>query len=236
MRTNHTKTHPLVTELQVVFSSHADSTKSVEMSRYMKNHFSFYGISKPQRAVIQKPFIGMCKAQKSSELIPVVSQLWKLPERENQYTCLDILDAARRQADDDMFKVYIELVTDKSWWDTVDILASNLIGGYCMQKHKDYKPMFIEFSMHDNIWLNRVALLHQLKYKHRTDEKLLIDCISNCKHKKEFFVQKAIGWALRQHSRINPAFIKRYCDKHALSNLARREALKIISSAKMNKV
>ena len=228
MRTNHTKTHPLVKELQAVFSSHADSTKSVEMIRYMKNNFPFYGIGKPQRATLQKSFIAACKSQQSSDLIPLVHQLWNLPEREYQYTCLDMLDAARRHADDAMFKVYIGLVTNKSWWDTVDLLASNLIGGYCMHKHSQYKAMFIEYSKHENIWLNRLSLLHQLKYKHRTDEQLLINCISNCKHKKEFFVQKAIGWALRQHSRVNPSFVKYYCEKHPLSNLARREALKLL--------
>ena len=222
---------PLTKKLQSVFSAHSNQVKAAEMSRYMKNHFPYFGISKPERARIQKPFIEECKQLKGTELTLLARQLWTLPHREFQYTCMDMLDATRKAADETMLNVYVDLVTEKSWWDTVDILASNLIGKYCQPNHTPYKSMFVKFSKHENIWLNRVALLHQLKYKHNTDETLLIACISHCKHKKEFFVQKAIGWALRQHSRVNPVFVANYCSKYPLSNLAKREAMKLITSA-----
>jgi 3-methyladenine DNA glycosylase AlkD len=222
------KLHPVVAELQHVFTAHADTEKAEGMSRYMKNLFSFHGISKPERAVLQKHFVQRCKTIDAVDIITIARQLWSLPQREYQYTCMDMLKAVNKKWNEPMLQFFLKLVGEKSWWDTVDMIATNLMGAYCLRNHEQYKPMMIQLSKHDNIWYNRVALIHQLKYKQHTDAKLLMECIFNCMHKKEFFIQKGIGWALRQYAYVNANFVKRFAETQPLSNLAKREALKHI--------
>jgi 3-methyladenine DNA glycosylase AlkD len=221
-------TSELVKELVSTFEKHADLSISMEMSKYMKNHFPFLGIKKPLRVELQKPFIANVKLLGSAEIIEAVKLLWNLPEREFQYTAIELLVACKRKWNEAFSQLFIELITEKSWWDTVDIIASKLIGGYYFKEHSHYKHLFIKWSLDENIWLNRVALIHQLSYKNNTDKDLLLQIILNVVHKQNFFIRKGIGWALRQYSYIEPHFVLQQVEILPLSNLSKREAIKAI--------
>lgn len=222
----------LVNELVNAFESHADAELAKGMSQYMKNHFTFLGIQKPMRLKLQKPFIDEMKQGSSDEVIECVQLLWGMNEREYQYTAIELLVANKKKWNKEFSQLFIWMITEKSWWDTVDTIATKLIGGYFQKYHSAYQAMFIDWSLDDNIWLNRVALIHQLTYKNNTDKDLLLQIISNVIHKQNFFIRKGIGWALRQYSYIEPHFVMQQVEMLPLSNLSKREALKAMHRMK----
>lgn len=221
-------TSELVKELVSTFKKHANHSQSLEMSQYMKNHFPFLGIKKPLRVELQKTFIAKAKLLSSAEIIEVVKLLWNLEEREFQYTAIELLVACKKKWDETFSQLFVELITDKSWWDTVDLIASKLIGGYYLKEHSHYNHLFIKWSLDENIWLNRVALIHQLSYKNLTNTDLLLQIILNVMHKQDFFIRKGIGWALRQYSYTDAHFVEQQVELLPLSNLSKREAIKAI--------
>lgn len=203
---------------------HSDDTNAFLMSKYMKNNFPFYGIKKPKLREISRPILKEIKSYTNDELYQLVSELWKENEREMQYIALDILRKIliKREI---RIKVIEKLITTKSWWDSVDEF-SNLTGEY-FKSNFDLE-LLNQWVDSENIWLNRSALLFQLNYKKITNEDLLQNFINRLKHKKEFFIQKAIGWVLRQYSKTNPKWVIYIVEKEALFGLARREALRLI--------
>lgn len=224
MRTN--PYHPITEKLIEVFTDHADPERASAMSAYMKNQFPFIGLPKPVRSELQKSFFTIARSEPIETIHQLAQELWSLPEREYQYVAMELLMAAKRKWNQESLSLFEKLVLQKSWWDTVDLIASKMIGGFCRNEHWRYKKLILGYATSDNIWLNRVAIIHQLTYKSETDMMLFEEIFQRCGHKKEFFVQKAIGWALRQYSGIDPKAVIRFSEKHALSSLARREALR----------
>lgn len=222
--------HDYVKQLHETLEAHSDKEKAEGMSKYMKNRFAFLGISKPQRAELQKHFLAACKLLPMNELHEIALELWDMNEREYQYVCMEMLQSNKKKWNEDSLQLFVKLVALKSWWDSVDMIASNLIGMYCLPTHAKHVPTMQAFSKDENMWYNRVAVIHQLKYKQHTNEDLLVEVIYNCMHKNEFFIQKAIGWALRQYAYTRPDFVKRFVETNTLSNLAKREALKRIQT------
>ena len=220
------KQHPLIEALVEVFTDHADPEKAAAMTAYMKNHFPFVGLQKPVRAELQKEFLAAAKNESITTVHKIVKELWSLPEREYQYVAMELLVATKRKWNEDSLLVFETLALQRSWWDTVDLITSKLFGGYCRKEHERYKELFLDYASKENIWLNRVAIIHQLTYKAATDMVLFEEIFLRCGHKKEFFIQKAIGWALRQYSSVDPNAVIRFAEKHPLSALARREALR----------
>lgn len=218
-----------VEKLTITLSQHGDAEKAKAMSKYMKNLFPFLGIQKPLRAKLQKEFILKSKTLSSEEIKQIALELWLLPEREYQYICLDMLSSCHKKWDETYWSLFIGLAAVKSWWDTVDLIASGLIGKIYLQDYlKNGEEKILELSLHDSIWLNRIALLFQLHYKQNTNLLLLFTAIENCKGKKDFFIQKAIGWALRQLSYTNPDIVISYTETKSITALAKREGLKAI--------
>ncbi|MFT6151359.1 MAG: 3-methyladenine DNA glycosylase AlkD [Flavobacteriales bacterium] len=121
------------------------------------------------------------------------------------------------------------MITNKSWWDTVDLITTNLVGNYFKLFPEQIIPITKIWMESDNIWLQRTCLIFQLKYKEEIDTDLLTDYILQLKDTKEFFINKAIGWILREYTRTNPEWVIDFVNKHELSNLSKREALKLIS-------
>lgn len=120
------------------------------------------------------------------------------------------------------------MVVQKTWWNTVDYIAANLIGGY-FQKYPEKRDIYIDKWLNsNNIWLQRCTLLFQLKYKEDLDTLLLSRCILELKDTKEFFLNKAIGWSLRQHLKVDPEWVRQFIEKTQLSNLSVREGSKYI--------
>ncbi|WP_035097766.1 DNA alkylation repair protein [Anoxybacteroides tepidamans] len=221
-------TSPYVHKLIQQLRAHHNQTNAESMKKYMRDQFEFIGIKTPKRRELLKEFITEHGLPPFAELPEVVRELWELPEREFQYIALTFLEKARKKLTTDDIPFIEELIVNKSWWDTVDLLAANIVGTI-LQNYQDCIPVYAEkWIQSDHIWLQRTALLFQLKYKHETDEELLYHLIRQCRHSKEFFIQKAIGWALREYSKTSPASVERFVESEHLAPLSRREALKVI--------
>ena len=208
----------------IPFKNKADA---MQMSSYMKNHFPFLGVKSPVRKKVQQQW--MSKLPKETNRWDIVSLLWDKEEREYQYIALDYLN---KMPEKDFYivdhKMLEELLITKSWWDSVDTLASNAVGR-CFKAFPEQIDVVVNrWRNSDNMWLNRTCLIFQLKYKNEVDFDLLKSLIIQYKDVKEFFIQKAIGWSLRQYSKFNPAAVRDFVTEIELEGLAKREASKYI--------
>lgn len=201
------------------------------MKKYMKNLFPFLGIKSPERKKLSKTFIQELCAIEDFETH--VLSLWDLPEREYQYVAVDFLVKKKKHLNESHLDLIESLIITKSWWDTVDLIASHLVGTIFSKSPEFIQSRGRVWINSDNIWLQRSMLLFQLKYKEKTDKELLFSIIRQTKHIEEFFIQKAIGWALREYSKTNPADVVRFIESQSLSNLARKEGLKHIQKVSL---
>ena len=219
----------LLDELGQQLMANRDELKGEQMTAYMQNQSQFIGVQAPMRKAIAKPIIqasGKCSIDESVKLI---HELWKLPYREYQLVGIDILMKVHKKLKSDHIKDLESWILTKSWWDTVDFLASRGVGQ--VFKDEALKSVYIDKWLSDeNIWLNRTCLIYQLFYREQTDVKTLERCIVQLMHKQEFFIQKAIGWSLRQYSKTNPKWVQEFVINHSLKGLAKREALKWMNS------
>lgn len=202
---------------------------AAKQKAYMRGQFEYYGIKTPTRRVIQKPFLVKEFLPQKEVAIQIVKLLWIKPQRDYQYIAQELLFKYSKQIESDDISVFEFMVVNKSWWDTIDFIAPKLIATYFM-KYPEKRNFFVDKWLNsNNMWLQRSALLFQLKYKEKLDTELLSYTIENLRDSKEFFINKAIGWALRDYSRINPKWVLAYVNATQLNNLSRREALRLIS-------
>ncbi|RNB85976.1 DNA alkylation repair protein [Brevibacillus fluminis] len=221
-----------VKKLQNFLFPFQNSSESAPMSAYMRNLFPFLGIKTPKRAELLRAFLKENGKPAADELEAVVRELWALPEREYQYIALALLEKQSKALPRDAIGLFENLIADKSWWDTVDVLAAHLVGAYFRQ-HPEQIPVYIEkWLSSDNLWLRRTAILFQLSYKGATDLPLLFQIIDRCLPSDEFFIQKAIGWALREYTKTDPAPVLAFLESRQLPPLSRREALKVLERKK----
>ncbi|WP_290793609.1 DNA alkylation repair protein [Flavihumibacter sp. UBA7668] len=214
----------LYKELTEAMEFNRDPAKAGPMAAYMKNRFVYLGISQPLRKELSKPFLIESKQLTMEAVLEMAKQLWLLPEREYQYIAMELLYANRKKWNTYSGTYFLQLVTDKAWWDSVDFIASKLVGTWLAEETN--RAVMKEWVKSDNIWQNRTALIFQLNYKNKTDVDFLFSAVRALQHKKEFFVQKAIGWSLRQYHRTSPEQVEEFVETIGLSGLARREALK----------
>jgi 3-methyladenine DNA glycosylase AlkD len=165
----------------------------------------------------------------------IIERLWEMPQREFQYFGVDLLEKNVKNSDNSNLLLIEFMITNKSWWDTVDSIAIRVVGGLFKNQPELTIPYTEKWMASGNIWLQRTAILFQLKYKSNTDTDLLFKYILELKGSTEFFINKAIGWALREHSKTDPCLVIKFADSHSLSALSRREALKVINK-KYNKI
>lgn len=209
------------------FASRRDPVKAEPMARYMKNLFPFLGLPRPERNSIQAEFIKQARRAKSIDW-DFVYQCWGKPEREYQYLAMDYLGAAHRCLRSEDLSQLKVLITSKSWWDTVDFVAARLVGAVGLRFPDVTRETCTAWAKEKNIWLVRTAILFQLKYKQSTDSDLLSQIILLNNNSSEFFINKAIGWALREYSKTNPAWVKKFISSHALQPLSIKEGSKYI--------
>lgn len=218
---------PYSENLIALFAEHANPSAAPAMAAYMKNHFDFFGIKAPIRAELLKMYrTAVGKEVATMDLALIVNELWAQPQRECQYAAMEILYAERKHFKGDMLPLLEKMVVEKSWWDTVDTIASNLIGYYFQKNPAAIKPVTDRWMASENMWLQRCCLIFQLKYRDKTDFALLQSFILPLLESKEFFIQKAIGWALRQHARTDTEGVVNFVENTPLKPLSRREALK----------
>ncbi|WP_226578210.1 DNA alkylation repair protein [Halobacillus litoralis] len=215
-----------VEEVDQTLAANQNEENQKQMEAYMKNHFSFYGIKSPERKQILAPILKEYRNITEEERLEASLELFQKPARECQYAALALLEKGKKKTPEHAIDVYKELLMTKSWWDTVDMIASHLCGAY-FQKYPDkLHPYTEEWRHHDDMWVRRSSVLHQLKYKGDTDEKLLFETITVLKDEKEFFIEKAIGWALREYSKTNPTAVIEFLERTDCRPLSRREGLK----------
>ncbi|MBQ7667995.1 MAG: DNA alkylation repair protein [Clostridia bacterium] len=210
-----------------IFELNANKENAIQMSKYMRNMFEFYGLPAPKRKEVYDDFI---KSEKKAKMIDweFLDECYKDNHREFQYLVFDYLLAMKKYAVyEDIFKIK-KYILDKSWWDTIDFLCK-VIGDIGVRDIK-VKDLMLDWSKDENIWLKRTAIEHQLGLKEKTDTELLKKIVINNFGSNEFFVNKAIGWALRDYSKTNPEFVKDFINtyKDKMNSLSIKEASKYI--------
>ena len=218
-----------INTLEIKFEQHANPKIALEQKAYMRNQFEFYGIKATERREIQKPFFIKEFLPKKDELENIVKSLWEKPQRDYQYFSQEFAFNYVKQFEKTDIELFEYMVTHKSWWDTVDFIAANLMGAYFKKYPEQINVTIKKWLNSNNIWLQRSALLFQLKYKENLDTDLLASSINSLLGSKEFFINKAIGWILREFSKTNPKWVLEFAGKTALSSLSRKEALRLIS-------
>ncbi|ASC73005.1 hypothetical protein XM38_039670 [Halomicronema hongdechloris C2206] len=216
--------------LRTLFQQQANPENATAMKRYMRDQFAFLGIKSPQVNSLFKQFIAENGLPELSQLDSVVRALWTWPEREYQYVALSLLDKLQKHLTPEILPLLEHLIVTRSWWDTVDSIASHNVGKLLRQYPDRQAAVIDAWCRSDNIWLRRTTLLFQLGYKAETDAELLFDLIVKNADSSEFFIQKAIGWALREYSKTCPDAVKAFVEAERLPSLSRREALKWMNS------
>ncbi len=212
--------------LEIEFKKYADPENAVPMRKYMLNKFDFFGINSPLRKEIfnrHKQHYGFIPEANKKEII---TWCWEAPQREYQYFAMDFMVRVKNRADEDAISLYEYMIVHKSWWDTVDMIAAHLVGSYFRKYPRHIPGITSQWMDSGNMWLQRTCLLFQLKYKEDTDTELLTSFIGRLRSSDEFFIRKAVGWALREYSKTNPEFVISFVKNNELSGLSEREALK----------
>ena len=221
--------HPYVLALKKLFEANANPAQAGPMKRYMRDQFEYLGIKGPHFEILMKGFVKANGLPSIDQLDTIVRELWLLPQREFQYIGTSLISKLENKVGPEFITTIEYLLITKSWWDTVDMLASHAVGGQ-FKRFPDVREKYLKkWRMSDNFWLRRTTLLFQLGYKKETDFDLLCELIHENLGSDEFFINKAIGWALRQYARTNPALVKKFVKaKKELHPLSQREALKNI--------
>ena len=190
----------------------------------MKNNFPFLGIQTPIRSALQKPFLQNLKSEKEIDW-DLVHRLWNEKEREFQYVAIDYLIAKKKQLTPTDLNLIKQLISTKSWWDSVDLLASHLVG-FIFQHFPEAQEEILQWATSENLWLRRTSIICQLKSKSNTNTAFLTQTITSNLNSNEFFINKAIGWALREYSKSDPKWVSEFIEKHSLHSLSKKEASK----------
>ena len=219
--------HPYVVSLKSLFEQNAIPSQAAPMKKYMRDQFEYLGIKTPQSLALQKEFYSKNGLPEIAELDPILRDLWALPQREFQYLAVGLLGRCESQIPANFIKTIEYLIVNKSWWDTVDSLAGGTVGVHFLRFPAVREKYLARWRVSENFWLRRTTILFQLGYKQNTEFELLCEIIRENLGSKEFFINKAIGWALRQHARTDPRAVKKFVKAtKELSPLSRREAMK----------
>lgn len=219
-----------ITEIKQAFEANQDIVNGQKQSDYLKNNFLCYGIPTQTRREILKECAAEYQEDIKDDFRNICWKLYQFPHREMHHAAIDIfLKEIKKKFQINDIHLIEKFITTNSWWDSVDTLAKYAVGGY-FQKFPEKKYAIIdEFSNSDNMWLNRTAIIFQLGYKAKTDfELLMLECEKH-KHSNEFFIQKAIGWALREYGSVNPNAVLEYVNSTNLKPLSKKEAIRKIA-------
>ncbi|MFO8062244.1 MAG: DNA alkylation repair protein [bacterium] len=217
-----------VKECEGIFLKNGDKDKAGSMKAYMRGKFEFAGLMAEERRKLQKRVFPPKDDVTADYLIKSIPYFWKSPLREMQYAGIELIVRSEHTLNSDFMETAEFMITHKSWWDTVDSIASNIVGSILVDNTKMQEYYSVKWLESSNIWLQRTAVIFQLKYKDRTNRALLFENISQCLGSDEFFINKAIGWALRQYAGTDPASVIKFVNNTELSALSRSQALKHI--------
>lgn len=193
----------------------------------MKNQFEFFGIKADLRRSLMKPLVAKHRLEIRDTIRTLAFDLYDQPQREMHMVAIELFEKQLRRSYKIEDIVLIQkLITTNSWWDSVDFIAKNILGKYLQIYPSEIEKVINEFSSSDNMWLQRSSIIFQLGYKDKTDKDLLFKQCSIHKDSNEFFIQKAIGWALREYGSYNPKDVLEFATTAHLKPLSKREAIR----------
>jgi 3-methyladenine DNA glycosylase AlkD len=217
--------HPYLIPLKKLLEQNANPAQAAPMKKYMRDQFEYLGIKSPQLKLLFKQYIEEHGLPVVEDLDEITRELWGLPQREFQYFAMSLMEKLEKKLPSNSIKTLEYMITHKSWWDTVDNISH--IVGILFKRFPEVREKYLaKWRASKNIWLRRTAILFQLDFKQETDFDLLCEIIRENVGSKEFFINKAIGWSLRQYARIDPKAVKKFVNATELHPLSRREALK----------
>ena len=220
----------LIAFVQGELAARADLRKAVAMAAYMKTSMPFYGVAKPDRDPISRELKKRFPISSHPEYKRAVLGLWKLPHREEKYFALYV---ARMWPDfiaPDSMPLYRRIIEEGAWWDIVDEAAAHLVGAVLLHHRNEIAPLMDRWIEESDLWVRRTAIISQLTHKRATDHvRLFRYCLAQAAE-KDFFIRKAIGWALRQYAYSAPDRVRAFIEKnrHKLSPLSYREASRVL--------
>jgi 3-methyladenine DNA glycosylase AlkD len=222
-----------INKLRSAFEKKANPERAAQKTAYMRNLFPHFGLVAPEQHELLKSFLKEHGLPDKNDLPELIDLLWAQPEREFQHFGQELIAKYSKKVDKDFISIYEFMIVNKSWWDSIDMIASHLVGTH-LKRFPELIPDYTEKWMASgNFWLQRTALLFQLKYKKDTDVDLMFDLIKRLAHEKEFFIRKAIGWVLREYSKTDPERVIQFVEHNQLSHLSKTEALKVINRKKI---
>jgi 3-methyladenine DNA glycosylase AlkD len=211
------------------FEANRNVELAAPMAAYMRNQFAFLGIKTPLRKELLKELFLEYRLPEPEQLKAEVWRLYELHEREYQYAAIALLEKMKEHLSVDDLPFLRQLIESKSWWDSVDSIAPRAVGYVVRTERRGGTAEMLEWAQTDNMWTNRAAILHQLKYKQETDTAVLQGILLQHASSPEFFLQKSIGWALREYAKTDAQWVRSFVSENALMPLSRREALKNIT-------
>ena len=216
--------------LKIALEAAAEPGRAAPMQAYMRDQFVFLGVAAPQRRLAARDLLAGLKGIDADTLLEHAQRLWQQPQREYQHVALDMLALHWRQLSIDHLPALLALARQRAWWDSVDGMAG-IVGDVLqaeLRRGGDGHAHMVPALQHEDFWLRRIAMLHQLGWRGDTDAAWLFDAALVLAHEDEFFIRKAIGWALRDYARHAPAEVLAFATEHRqqLSPLSYREALK----------
>lgn len=198
--------------------------QAMAMKKYMRNQFEFYGIKVPELRTLIKQFHADFGLPPIAQMHAIAKAAYNYEEREMHQSAILTLFAFKKNILPETLEVCEWLIVNRSWWDTVDHLHK--INALVYDLFPECRKKITSWSKADNLWLRRSAIIFQISRKHNTEQELLFDICRQNSDSKEFFIQKAIGWALREYAYVNPGGVKDFVLQNDLKPLSKREALK----------
>lgn len=216
-----------INQLETTFQAHENKENSLAMAKYIKNHFDFYGIKTTERRLLFKEIWYANKDEIKNDVQNIATSLYTKKQRELHYCAIEIVirECKGNYKKSDIH--FIEkLLTTNSWWDSVDTISKYILGQYLLEFPDAVDDTIEKFSNSDNLWLNRSVILFQLGFKEKTDFDLLKAICLQHENSTEFFIQKAIGWSLREYAKTNPHQVIDFVTHSNLKPLSKKEAVK----------
>ena len=219
--------HPYLKEIQKIFLANGDQLIAKGAKAYLLNQFEFYGIKTPLRRQLCKAFYKTHPIKDHTELSKLIKECFNEPQRELHYFAIELLGHHKKIWSIKTIPLIEWMITHQSWWDSVDSTNTHVISKFFLLHPEYIKAYTSKWNQSSNKWLIRMSILFQLTYKTKTDTNLLSKYIENSQLHEDFFVRKAIGWALRAYAYTNKKWVIQFVKAHPLlNNLSKKEALK----------
>lgn len=227
----------LADEVRRALAGRAEPSRAPAMQAYMKSAMPFLGVSAPTRAAALRPVLAGHRLPDEAALEDVVRRLWdQATHREERYAAIAVLRHRyySPMLTPDRLGLLRHLIVTGAWWDLVDDVAAHLVGPVLLAHHEAVAPVVRQWAEDDDLWLRRTALICQILAREGTDRRLLehalLANLEASAHGSEFFIRKAVGWALRSYSETDPAWVTAFVDAHGaqMAGLSRREATRNI--------